>query len=764
MSLLVAYRRLWAAITTRFRGYLPIFYSYISSLIRPFLGRTGHCPTMSYVYTPLDPASHDIRLVTLLPGTIHQPLRINLTTTPLRPAPRCESLRLSLGELRKSLTQGWEAHETLEGRIVFHHSESDFVTWDHPVPGFEKSLYETPEPESSALSPSFEALSYVWGCPDMSDEVIIISTSNHDQIEGIVGITANLDAALRYLRFEDRPRTLWIDAICINQGDLNERSEQVQRMAQIYTQSQRVVVWLGEASSDSKLALDSLCHLGRQNVITKSNFGFRAPGAEHPNWWLPSYDIPFDDETWKAISSLLNRAWFQRLWVFQEIQLASPRAVLQCGHDEGSWAEVRASILCLKEKNQTFLPELVTNLRKHFMLCLDWRGESFPLMMNSVRRRLCSDERDLVYALLGLMTPTFASLIRPDYRLPAREVYKDVFLAHVRATQRLELISYSGRGAELGSPTWVPNWVIRDQYDPNRGLASGISPAVFSTPTVDILEVSGVLCGNVSQINGLAEGEADERVEMAKTWYRECTSWIEESGFRVKSDLPFRDAFASMLLEGGVGDVYPEIISVTCREWSNKWVALCEKDRKVSADDVMADPELFRCAQLITWSRFVATAEGYIGLAPRATQPGDIIAVLLGSNTPVVLRPESNRRFGVIGSCYVHGLMHGEGVLGRFPPGWKGIFLMDENGLDRPCYCCGDSDSPGDTVTTEEDPRLGPVPRPFERVESQRTLDDPTNFVRFRNSQTGEVINYDPRLTLEALRERGVHVESFQLV
>ncbi|PLN79936.1 heterokaryon incompatibility protein-domain-containing protein [Aspergillus taichungensis] len=560
-----------------------------------------------------------------------------------------------------SLPQGWEAHETLEGRIIFHHSESDLVTWDPPVSDFEKALYDPTELEDSPLSPFFEALSYVWGWPDMADEVIIVSKSNHDEIEGIVRITANLDAALRHLRFEDRPRTLWIDAICIDQGDLNERSEQVQRMAQIYTQSQRVVVWLGEASPDSKLALDSLCHLGRQNVITKSNFGFRAPGAEYPDWWLPSYDIPFDDETWKAICSILDRAWFQRLWVFQEIQLASPRAVLQCGHDEGSWADVRASILCLKEKNQTFLSELVANLRKHFMLYLDWRGESFPLMMNSVRRRLCSDERDLIYALLGLMTPTFASLVRPNYRLPAREVYKDVFLAHVKATQRLELISYCGRGAELGSPTWVPNWVIRDQYDPNRGLASGISPAVISTPTLDILEVSGVSCGIISHAGGLAQGEADERVQMARTWYREGTSWIEESGFRGNSNVPFRDAFASMLLEGGVGDVYPEIISVTCRGWSKKWVAMCEEDRKLSADDVMADPELFRCAQLITWSRFVTTAEGYIGLAPRATQPGDIIAVLLGSNTPVVLRPKGDRRFSVIGSCYVHGLMHGEG-------------------------------------------------------------------------------------------------------
>ncbi|PLB34246.1 HET-domain-containing protein [Aspergillus candidus] len=719
---------------------------------------------MDYMYTPLIPASYDIRLVTLLPGPLHHPLRINLTTKPLLPTPQQDSHRLPLGELRKSLPDGWEVHETLEGRIAFHHSALDEVSWDHPVPSFERALYRTSERDDSPLSPSYEALSYVWGSSDMSAEVIIVSMSDLDELQGIVRITANLDAALRHLRFEDRPRTLWIDAICINQGDLNERSEQVQRMAHIYTQAQRVVVWLGEASSDSKLALERLCHLGRQNIITKSNFGFRAPEAEHPDWWLPSFDIPFDDDTWKAISSLLDRAWFQRLWVFQEIQLASPRAVLQCGQDEGSWADLRASILCLKEKNQTFLPEVVSNLRKHFMLCLDWRGESFPLMMNSVRRRLCSDERDLVYALLGLMTPMFASLIRPNYRLPAREVYKDVFLAHVRATQRLELISYCGRGAELGSPTWVPNWVVRDQYDPNRGLASGISPAVFSTPTPDILEVSGVSCGRISHVGSLAEGEADERVEMARTWYRECISWLEESGFQGNADVSFRDAFASMLLEGGVGDVYPEIIGVSCRQWREKWVAYCEKDRKISVDDVMADPEFFRCAQLIIWSRFVATAEGYIGLVPRATQPGDTIAVFLGSNTPVVLRPEGDRHFAVIGSCYVHGLMHSEGVLGRFPPGWKGIFLMDENGLDRPCYRCDESDSPDGTVTTEEDPRLGPVPPPFERVASQRTPDDPTNFVRFRNCETGEVVNYDPRLTPEALRGRGVNVETFHLV
>lgn len=86
-------------------------------------------------------------------------------------------------------------------------------------------------------SPPYDALSYTWG--DSSERVPIHVNGTE------VLITRNLETALRNLRHEDRPRTLWIDALCINQHDTAERSRQVQEMGNIYRSAEHVLIYVG---------------------------------------------------------------------------------------------------------------------------------------------------------------------------------------------------------------------------------------------------------------------------------------------------------------------------------------------------------------------------------------------------------------------------------------------------------------------------------------------------------------------------------------
>lgn len=74
-------------------------------------------------------------------------------------------------------------------------------------------------------------------------------------------VPRNVFFALQYLRHEGNTRTLWIDAICINQEDLDERSEQVVHMLQIYKNASRVIVWLGNEFEDSHLGMMSMKYL-----------------------------------------------------------------------------------------------------------------------------------------------------------------------------------------------------------------------------------------------------------------------------------------------------------------------------------------------------------------------------------------------------------------------------------------------------------------------------------------------------------------------
>lgn len=131
----------------------------------------------------------------------------------------------------------------------------------------------------------YEALSYVWGDPN---DTLPISVSGCR-----MDITVNLHAGLLRLRNHSLDRILWVDAICINQEDEQEKASQIQFMVVIYDQATRVVAWLGEAAHDSSLAFEAIHAAGRKN----------------------STAVTYNDEIHAAGMALLHRPWFRRIWV-----------------------------------------------------------------------------------------------------------------------------------------------------------------------------------------------------------------------------------------------------------------------------------------------------------------------------------------------------------------------------------------------------------------------------------------------------------------
>jgi hypothetical protein len=105
--------------------------------------------------------------------------------------------------------------------------------------------------------PIYEGLSYTWGSTE-DPGCIYLGTNSDTKLN----ITKNLEVALLHLRHAVKSRVLWIDAICVNQQDLDERTQQVQRIANTYTLADRVVACLGEAADDSGLALRALQDIG----------------------------------------------------------------------------------------------------------------------------------------------------------------------------------------------------------------------------------------------------------------------------------------------------------------------------------------------------------------------------------------------------------------------------------------------------------------------------------------------------------------------
>ncbi|KAF2217050.1 hypothetical protein CERZMDRAFT_32569, partial [Cercospora zeae-maydis SCOH1-5] len=98
----------------------------------------------------------------------------------------------------------------------------------------------------AATDSTFEALSYCWGDPRI--------TANIELNGAIAAVTVNLEAALRQFRTDAGGRVvfIWIDAICINQQDVEERNSQVALMQEIYTKATNVRLWLGIADRESE--------------------------------------------------------------------------------------------------------------------------------------------------------------------------------------------------------------------------------------------------------------------------------------------------------------------------------------------------------------------------------------------------------------------------------------------------------------------------------------------------------------------------------
>ncbi len=130
----------------------------------------------------------------------------------------------------------------------------------------------------------YDALSYVWGDTNNPRSIYI---GEYD-----MPVTKNLYAALSHLRNFSIERVLWVDAICINQKNNEEKGQQIQLMAKIYSQANRVLVWLGEAADNSGQALEKI----------------RAAGGKAPDF-LNNKTIQL------AVLGLLQRDWFQRIWV-----------------------------------------------------------------------------------------------------------------------------------------------------------------------------------------------------------------------------------------------------------------------------------------------------------------------------------------------------------------------------------------------------------------------------------------------------------------
>jgi hypothetical protein len=263
----------------------------------------------------------------------------------------------------------------------------------------------------------YDALSYTWGGTDKNSTVMV----NRKTFD----VTENLHLALQHLRSEDIDRVLWVDAICIDQDNERERGHQVQQMCKIYSQAEEVVVWLGQATEETNILIDSLQRLEEHSSMQGHRHWDLAQWTTF--WLLVRQDS--DVEPRKGLDMLLRRPWFRRVWILQEIANAK-KASVWCGAKS-----VRAHTFALAPSLIGVKPE------RHCQAVLDimpgrlreetWWYESRDLynLLLKFSESEASDPRDKVYALLGISSNAYdTNSLRPDYAKGLQEVIRDTSL------------------------------------------------------------------------------------------------------------------------------------------------------------------------------------------------------------------------------------------------------------------------------------------------------------------------------------------------
>ncbi|KAF5232415.1 hypothetical protein FAUST_8743 [Fusarium austroamericanum] len=725
-----------------------------------------------FQYRRLDEAANEIRVITIWPGRFDDPIKIDITQCSFIPPPvQSDSGLLSLDEINKTLSDDspWEAFNTLESRILFINDDTGETSWRHPDPLVDPCLYDRESIQMHAALPAYEALSYTWGDQDPASTVAVQSINNLNEEpehlhQGFLTIGENLDEALRHLRYPHRPRTMWIDALCINQSDVEERNHEVKRMGDIFRLATRVVAWIGPAYEGSTLALAMMRDIS-QHVVWKSSGACKPrPGCSDHSWHNFSIPLRLNKIVEIAIANLFSRSWFRRLWVLQEIHLSSPSSVIQYSHETILWTDLQGTAMVLFSKHDD---KTAGRLRRHLWemsrICFYSKGIKLDDLLWKYHDLGCQLPHDRIYGLMNLAPKGWSNRIEPDYSLPILDVYRDAFMAYTHHYGRLDLLPRTGdNGAGTLSsdehwPSWVPDWTARvlDTVPPANGFnAASFSPSHTVLHSPNELEVAGVRLGSVTHTY---------RFEVSS--FKGLAEYLNELGLEKimeKEYLPGEtvlDAYLHVLAHSRFKDRYPASGCPTLEQFREHILDLAQ------GRESQYDLTQYESNVIVGWqdSYCFVTSDGYLGhCRTRGTiQLGDQVFIPLGCQIPILTRPTADNKHRSLGDCFVHGIMNGEALLGPLPSNYSAQQRAGPDGVNRTKFLNNDTGE-----HTIGDPRLVPIPFPDGWLfhEWGMEVDDPDYCPLFSNREIGKVVAYDPRMTMCALMDRGVNIRTVNLV
>ncbi|OCK79122.1 HET-domain-containing protein [Lepidopterella palustris CBS 459.81] len=555
--------------------------------------------------------------------------------------------------------------------------------------------------------PRYEALSYAWGNPK---EVCPIEVDGQRAFT-----TANLASALSELgRRICSPRALWIDALCINQKDNEEKSHQVQMMGEIFRQADGVVVWLGQEDGTSASALSVIRQITLPDLWGRYRAYLRRKKTKVDQTRTMKEEANLLDEETEILAELdsrldhngqvagldafrllVDRPWFERVWVLQEVAM-SKDALVMCGPETIPWIRLdRAHRLIsflrrrkLDHKMGYALKEVENRL---WLICNVWfdlhhfqKKRSLWYLVGNLSRLKASNPRDLVYALLGLAADAEQLQITIDYSKTVNDVFIEVATLLLRS-HGLKLLSHCLLTLEErhrpSRPSWIPDWSSSEEVGLTLRVLQNVvqkgqkeSELTESENTVatcwslskDVLILTGhvydsIQCAGEPLPKNLDKlKDINEKAEIVSNWLKDFRALYNQ---KVAPKTPYlnpRHLTAAFWCTPIADCIFGTDWKLRPADSSDEDIYRMLTDHFESSLDSKSEPRSTRYIHSIIYiahgRRMFITSKGYIGLGSFCIVPGDFVCVFKGADVPFVLGNRESTSFELVGEAYVHGI------------------------------------------------------------------------------------------------------------
>ncbi|TRX87933.1 hypothetical protein FHL15_011165 [Xylaria flabelliformis] len=538
---------------------------------------------------------------------------------------------------------------------------------------------------------TYEAVSYAWSHVKGKKSIVI----DDEKVE----IPAAAEEVIRYLRYAKEPRVIWVDAICINQEDIREKGHQIALMHEIYKTASRTVVWLGQADEATAEAFRSLelVH-GQMSEETDGGDKLREVLYGEPNIFQYSKTALPTECNFAALKKFCKRVWFRRLWVVQEVVLAST-GVVYCGVFSMPLIRLARAAVWVHHKqhslpfdldaeqgmlNASYMSAYIDKKQGHFSR-LHGPAPYLADLFRYFHSFRVSEPRDKVYAILGLTR--FSSLdqalpasLVPNYEKPLGEVLVDATRMTIQESGDLWILRHVEHGTEFNardhSPSWIPILFrepcaksdpnpLRSTFRANRAIEGHHSiTELLSHADQKVLLAKGIEVGVLQTVGkALEKSEAlekspsksavDIQILLETVLVHRCLSTDDEvrplARFSVKEILltlvggttfdssPQVPNTQSPNHQGGFDDFVRALTDNLQVHAHNS----CPGEQSIFAS-TLALKEFSRHLWAIRWActnrRIFVTATGQLGLGPWASQVGDSACIMSGSRVPMILR------------------------------------------------------------------------------------------------------------------------------